>query len=78
MEDSVSEAIICEKARLLHVDLAKKLSGAGTAVREFKASKGWFDKFKKQTDIHSIVSDVKSSFIHFISHLYLFLIVFCT
>lgn len=45
--DSVSGAIICEKARLLHVDLAKKMPGTSAAVSEFKASRGWFDKFKK-------------------------------
>ena len=70
--DSVSEALIYEKARLLHADLSKKMPAS-----EFKASRGWFDKFKKRTGIHSMVSDVKCSFIHFISHLYLFLIVFC-
>ena len=45
--DSVSEAIICKKARLLHADLAKKMPGTSAAVSEFKASRGWFNKFKK-------------------------------
>ena len=49
VRDSVSEAIICEKARLLHADLAKKIPGTSAAVSEFKASRGWFDKFKKRT-----------------------------
>ena len=59
--DSVSEAIICEKARLLHEDLAKKMPGMSAAVSEFKASRGWFDKFKKQTSIHSVVRQQESS-----------------
>ena len=53
MGDSVSAAIIHEKARLLHADLAKKLSGMSAAVSEFKASRVWFNKFKKQTGVHS-------------------------
>jgi len=27
----------------------------GTSAEEFKASKGWFDNFKKRTEIHSVV-----------------------
>ena len=74
---SVSGAIICEKARLLHADLARKMPGTGAAVSEFKVSRGLFDKFKKRTVIDGMVSDVKCSFIHFISYLYFFLIIFC-
>ena len=53
--DSASEAIICKKAMLLHADLAKKIPGMSAAVIEFKATRGWSDKFKKQTGIHSMV-----------------------
>ena len=83
---SVSEAIICEKARLLHADLAKKMRETSAAASEFKASRGWFEKFKKRTGIRSVVRQqvfnigknyVKCSFVHFISHLYIFVIVFC-
>ena len=42
-EDNVSEAIICKKAGLLHVDFAKKIPGTSVAVSEFKASRGWFN-----------------------------------
>ena len=59
--DSVSEAIICKKAKLLHADLTKKMPGTSAAVGEFKASRGWFDKFKKQTGIHSVVRQQESS-----------------
>ena len=51
--DSVSEAIICEKARLLYSDITRDTPGS--SAEEFKASKGWFDSFKKRTGIHSVV-----------------------
>jgi hypothetical protein len=51
--DSVSEAIICEKARLLYSDITR--DNPGSSAEEFKASKGWFDNFKKRTGIHSVV-----------------------
>ena len=37
--DSVSEAIICEKARLLCSDITRDTPGS--RAEEFKASKGW-------------------------------------
>ena len=45
--ECVSEEIICEKARLLHADLTKKVPGMSAAISEFKDITGWFDKFKK-------------------------------
>jgi len=51
--DSVSEAIICEKARLFYCDNTRDKSSS--SAEEFKASKGWFDNFKKRTGIHSVV-----------------------
>jgi hypothetical protein len=51
--DSVSEAIICEKARLLYSDITRDTPGS--SAEEFKASKGWFDNFKKRTGVHSVV-----------------------
>jgi hypothetical protein len=50
---SVSEAIICEKARLLCSDITRDTPGS--SAEESKASKGWFDNFKKKTGIHSVV-----------------------
>ena len=38
--DSVSQAIICEKARLLCNDITRDTPGS--SAEEFKASKGWF------------------------------------
>ncbi|XP_066444151.1 E3 ubiquitin-protein ligase ZFP91 isoform X1 [Eleutherodactylus coqui] len=52
--DSVSQAIICEKARLLYADLLQKLPEATASVlSDFKASRGWLDKFKRRTGIRS-------------------------
>jgi len=47
--DSVSEAIICEKARLLYSDITQDTPGS--SAEEFKASKVWYDNFKKKTGI---------------------------
>jgi len=51
--DSVPEAIICEKARLLYSDITQDTPGS--IPEEFKASKGWFNNFKKRKGIHSVV-----------------------
>jgi len=51
--DNVSEDIICEKARLLYSDITRDTPGS--SAEEFKASKGWFDNFKKRTGIHNVV-----------------------
>jgi hypothetical protein len=52
-DDSVSEAIICETARLLYSDITQNTPGS--SAEEFKASKKWFDNFKKRTGFHSVV-----------------------
>jgi len=51
--DSVSEAFICEKARLLCSDITRDTPAS--SAEEFKASKGWSDNFKNRTGIHSVV-----------------------
>ncbi|XP_016070266.1 PREDICTED: tigger transposable element-derived protein 1-like [Miniopterus natalensis] len=53
--DSISEAMICEKAKRLHADLLKDTPGTSAQSGSFKASRGWFDKFKKRSGIHSVV-----------------------
>ncbi|XP_066941305.1 putative CENPB DNA-binding domain-containing protein 1 [Macrobrachium rosenbergii] len=45
--DSVSEAMLCAKAKSLHTDLIKSTAGSSTD-HEFMASRGWFDRFKKK------------------------------
>uniref|UniRef100_UPI00358EFACF tigger transposable element-derived protein 1-like n=1 Tax=Myxine glutinosa TaxID=7769 RepID=UPI00358EFACF len=52
---AISEGIICEKAKLLHGDLIKDLPGSSADGDEFKASRGWFEKFKRRSGIHSVV-----------------------
>ncbi|XP_069188071.1 tigger transposable element-derived protein 1 isoform X1 [Procambarus clarkii] len=54
--DSVSEAIVCAKAKLLYVNLVRNTPGASSEDEEiFKASRGWFEKFRKRNGIHSVV-----------------------
>lgn len=55
--DTMSEAIIREKARSIYVDLITQepSTSAESAEGSFKASRGWFDNFKKRTGIHSVV-----------------------
>ena len=54
--DSVSEAIICEKARQIYGDLLKQLSSEEReSVMDFHASSGWFKNFRKRSSIHSVV-----------------------
>jgi hypothetical protein len=47
--------MICEKAKRLHDDLVKKYPGTSGDADVFKASRGWFEKFKKRSGIHSVV-----------------------
>ncbi|XP_023665526.1 histone-lysine N-methyltransferase EHMT2 isoform X7 [Paramormyrops kingsleyae] len=53
--DTVTETFICEKAKTLYTDLVSKLPGTSTENEGFKASRGWFDNFKKRSGIHSVV-----------------------
>lgn len=63
--DSVTETIISEKATAIFNDLVTEDAGEGTADQEphpeFKASRGWFEKFKKRTGIHSVVRHGEAS-----------------
>ena len=51
--DSMSEGIICAKARRLYSDLISE-SDKYDSSEEFKASKGWFANFKRRSGIHSV------------------------
>ncbi|XP_010614848.1 tigger transposable element-derived protein 1-like [Fukomys damarensis] len=54
--DTVTEGFICEKAKALYADLISKLPGASAESEEgFKASRGWFDNFKRRSGFHSVV-----------------------
>ncbi|XP_070275853.1 zinc finger protein 64 isoform X2 [Myotis yumanensis] len=56
--DTVTKAIICEKARAIYADLLQRTPGTSmdeASGEPFKASRGWFENFKKRTGIHSVV-----------------------
>ncbi|XP_033011520.1 tigger transposable element-derived protein 1-like [Lacerta agilis] len=53
--DSISESIICEKALHLHAELIRNTPGTSAEGEIFKASRGWFDNFKRRSGIHSVV-----------------------
>ncbi|XP_068201901.1 tigger transposable element-derived protein 1-like [Palaemon carinicauda] len=59
---TITEAIICQKASAIFGDLvlaqAEADAGEGTSKQEpsgFKASRGWFEKFKRRSGVHSVV-----------------------
>ena len=52
----MTENFICKKAEALYTDLVNKPPGTSTENKEgFKASRGWFDNFKRRSGIHSVV-----------------------
>ncbi|GFS79232.1 tigger transposable element-derived protein 1 [Nephila pilipes] len=56
--DTLTQTIICEKARAIYGDLLKQTPQTSideASEESFKASRGWFENFKKRTGIHSIV-----------------------
>ncbi|XP_034958419.2 tigger transposable element-derived protein 1-like [Zootoca vivipara] len=54
--DTVTKAVICEKAKALHADLIQQQAGSSDAEPEvFKASRGWFERFKTRSGVHSMV-----------------------
>ncbi|GIY50854.1 tigger transposable element-derived protein 1 [Caerostris darwini] len=56
--DTLTQTIICEKARAIYGDLLKqtpKTSIDEASEESFKASRGWFENFKKRSSIHSVV-----------------------
>ena len=56
--DSIREGIICEKAPRIYVNLLRKspsTSAEGDCGFTFKASRGWFEKFKHRSGSHSVV-----------------------
>ena len=53
--DSISETIICEKAKRLYDNLKQDSPGTSNQSNEFKASRRWFNRFKQRSGIHSVV-----------------------
>jgi len=48
--DTITQEMICSKARIIYEDLKKNVAGHSTAEaeEEFKGSRGWFEKFKRR------------------------------
>ncbi|KAF7235332.1 Tigger transposable element-derived protein 1 [Varanus komodoensis] len=59
--DSVTEAMICEKARKLHSDLLQKTPTRSAGSVEFKASRGWFDNFRRRSGLRSVIRHGEAS-----------------
>ncbi|KAM9457775.1 tigger transposable element-derived protein 1-like isoform 1-T1 [Clarias gariepinus] len=53
--DNVTENLICEKAKALYADLVKNQPCTSTEnEQDFKASRGWFDNFKRRSGIYCL------------------------
>uniref|UniRef100_A0A8C5W8W6 HTH CENPB-type domain-containing protein n=1 Tax=Leptobrachium leishanense TaxID=445787 RepID=A0A8C5W8W6_9ANUR len=63
--DSVSEAMISEKAWKLHSDLLQQNPSTSSLSDEFKASRGRFEKFRKRSGIHGVIRHGESDFTEF-------------
>ena len=60
--DSVSEAMICEKAKQLFEELGAKAPSTSTGpVKEFLSTKGWFTGIRKRAGLHSIVRHTQAA-----------------
>ena len=53
--DTVTEVIICEKAKSLYNDLLDQQPGTSANADGFKASRRWFKRFKTRSGIHCVV-----------------------
>ncbi|GFW46083.1 tigger transposable element-derived protein 1 [Trichonephila clavipes] len=55
--DTVTEALLCEKARAIYADLLQHTPDTSSAQKasqkQFKASRGWLDNFRKRIGTHS-------------------------
>nr|XP_023656335.1 tigger transposable element-derived protein 1-like isoform X2 [Paramormyrops kingsleyae] len=53
--DSISQAMICEKAKALYADILSEGGTSSEQPESFKASHGWFHNFANRVGIHSVV-----------------------
>jgi phosphoribosylformylglycinamidine (FGAM) synthase-like amidotransferase family enzyme len=55
--DTMTQEMICGKARMIYKNLKKNVAGCSTAEaeEEFKGSRGWFEKFKRRSGIRSVI-----------------------
>ena len=52
----MTKNFICEKAKASYTNSVSKLPGTSTENKEvFKASRGWFDNFKRRSGIYTVV-----------------------
>ncbi|XP_072845574.2 E3 ubiquitin-protein ligase RAD18 isoform X3 [Pogona vitticeps] len=67
--DTVTEAVIREKAKALHADLIHQEPGTSAEPEVFKASRGWFERFKTRSGIYSVVrhGEAASSSVHLVT-----------
>ncbi|XP_070592937.1 tigger transposable element-derived protein 1-like [Erythrolamprus reginae] len=59
--DTITEVVISEKARAIFSDLKSNEPSSSGDPDEFKASHGWFDRFRKRSGIHSVVRHVETA-----------------
>ena len=52
---------LCEKALGIYGDLVMKTLGANFKDFDFKASRGWFEKFKNRSGIHNVLRHVEAA-----------------
>ncbi|KAJ7335726.1 hypothetical protein JRQ81_013667 [Phrynocephalus forsythii] len=64
VEDTVPETMICAKAKALHTELLKQKTETSGPAEEFKVSRGWFEKFKTRSGIHSAVRHGEAASFH--------------
>jgi hypothetical protein len=57
--DTMTQEMICSKARMIYEILKENVAGHSTAEaeEEFKGSRGWFEKFKRRSGIHSVIGE---------------------
>ncbi|XP_072264045.1 tigger transposable element-derived protein 1-like isoform X2 [Pyxicephalus adspersus] len=55
--DTLTQEMICSKARMIYEDLKENVAGPSSAetVKKFKGSRGWFERFKRRSGIHSVI-----------------------
>jgi len=53
--DTMTQEMICSKARMIYENLKKNVAGHSTAEEEFRGSREWFEKFKRRSGIHSVI-----------------------
>ncbi|XP_049291894.1 tigger transposable element-derived protein 1-like [Anopheles funestus] len=52
---NITQCSICEKAKRIFNDIVEDLPSSSTSTEVFKASNGWFERFKKRTGIYNVI-----------------------